>query len=350
MNNLNQEYRKNVNDILRLRFSKIFILSVFLIFPIVANLIFNGFYHFNPISYLHSSEYDNRVIMFTLSTGALQIFGFIFMLKYSSRFFIRSGAWMIPLWWVGFNFFLNFTLGWIFTQITKSVEILNTLLLYSQLIFYLILFIIYIKFSKSSVKLFKKTFFTNNYEYNWTSRLLKNRSIFDYYKIIFVPIIFVFIAISISSIIPSSSFHFYSTSLKNENQNGIDKLLQGNIVEKIGAGLLTMVFAPIIEEVVMRNGIILHQAYSKINDEYMDNKVLRGKDFFKPFVFISVLVSIIFFANIHIEYDNFANITSYIIPAIIFVWVYFLGNGNIYYPIATHSLYNIVIFVMFFSK
>ena len=343
--------KNNVNDLLRLRTSKTFILIVFLIIPIVCNLIFNAVYNFNPVDYSkHSKNNYNNLsnvqMIFTLSIGLFQILGFTFMLKYSPRFFIRSGAWLIPLWWIGFNFLLGFTLGAIFSMVEKSnTNMINTLLLYSQIIFYIFLFIIYIKFSKSSVSTTKKTLKKNSYNFNWTGRLTGIKPCYDYYKIIFIPIIFAIIALLINSFISSSinSSHF---KIQSENQNGINNLLHGNIAEKIGVGLLTIIFAPLIEEVVMRNGIILHQTYSKTTDRYMDNKVVTSRDFFKPFVFISAIVSIIFFANIHVEYDNFINIISYIGPAIIFVWVYFLGNGNLYYPIATHSLYNIIVFVM----
>lgn len=363
-----QEKNYKLNELFFNSYKSIY-LFVFLFLPLLLNIVFNLIFHFDPnkalailnnpdpvVNQLHIGKmYLSNYLIFTVLQFLIFLFFFcMFIIRFKS-YFIKSGAMILPLYYMVISFVLPIIFGVFILGSTNGIgdNIKNIILTLLQILFYGIIIYVFFKYcTHSSFR--NKSFFKNKNgidKYNWTKIIFKKWKHLDMIKIILV-IGGGVVAFYISSIILGN---LQSTKLyTSENQQSINNFLR-TTSGKILLPFLIIIFAPVMEEISCRQSPILSTLGSYDNPEYLkDNKIsfvsipkFTNKKII--YLIISFCLSMLFFANMHVDFSNMSDIGAYMIASFVFTLFFVLGDFNANYSIAIHSITNIISLVLIFQ-
>lgn len=365
-----QEIKNREYELNRLFFSsyKYFYIFIFLVLPVIFNIIFNIIFHFNPsyaLSLANSSdpvlnhlplarEYISKRLLFTSVLGGTEVFILTFFLTRFNHYFIKSGAIILPLYSLFLNLLIPLVFGSILASFFKNNTALNLSLVVVQMLVYIFLIYFFFKFCTGS-SLRNKLFFRSENKIennNWTKKIL-NIEIFDVIKIFVIVIVGIGFFYLINNIFNIFNFHLLSfTKLNNsDNQQGINNLLE-SLGGKIILPFLIVIFAPIMEELATRQSPILSSIVDsdKIDSLCNDSVTTKSINGFKynqlALFLVSTFFSIVYFANMHVQYSNFYDIKLYLAASLVFTGVYIIGNFNANYSIAVHGITNLITLIL----
>ena len=342
MNNLkydNSSFSKQVEKINLYKWKWISI--IFLILP---SIIFNIIYNFCFIKpNINSNVAGNYQVIFLLGTGLFMIVGFFLLLSKCPSLFTKSGMIILPLFWVSNNIFIPFVIAPIMSAILTIffpshhvLFLLNLEGTFFQIILYIFIIWYFFKFCTIPANRFLKFIFPQRKIKKEKIKIVNN---------IKIQILIIIMGIVLAFLLNTFFSLFVNSNINPKNQKNIDNL-SNNTFGYIFIVFLTLILAPIVEECATRNGIIFLLNSQSPKVEQLNYLEFNKKTLKKPFFFISIFLSIIFFSNMHIEFDYFINIFLYIGPAIALTIVYCVSGFNTFASIFSHGIFNLIILFM----
>lgn len=115
-------------------------------------------------------------------------------------------------------------------------------------------------------------------------------------------------------------YQFFDITEVSENQAVLDFMFaNGRLIDYILLGIFTVIFAPIVEELVFRKALMT---------------------FFKSSPIVAIVFSGIAFGYIHVTSGDLEQILYYMIIGFALAFFYYKSKYNIYVPIFMHLLFN----------
>ena len=319
--------------------AKLISVLVYFVLPIIFNIFFNAIFKFN-VDVANKNNQAEVVSALLFIMFIIQICAYFYLRARYSFFLYNSALIVFIIFWLGINEFLPFIVGVMFYGL--KTNILNIVAVYVQIIFYFLLLLYYFKNFKNSSSQIK--IFPHKTSKNGRFFILN----------ILMPIILCCVLIamvfgmnqSINTVISffkGSIFFGNKVSSTSNNQKGLVDLTH-NISGKVALFLLSIIFAPLVEEICTRHILISTCLYS--------NSMSRESNLKYKFIFYlmcSSLVSIVFFANMHVLFDKIAYIKYYLIASIMLTASYILNKFNCFYNFFIHSGINLIAFIFIVS-
>ena len=274
----------------------------FLISPFIFSLIYTFYY---------SHEIQTYRLFFMLILPLIA-FTIIFLLdNLTSKKLVKSGGFTFFLFFFMFNALFPYIIFPLVDLISLPNSSLNVIVTYLQIFFEIAITFFAFFFAKNMRRRCYRTY-----------KFKPHQLFFVATPVLFFTLISIFITLftSVHAFSRHATFNFsFLNFMASDNQNSLNSLFK-TPAGTVAVLLLTLIVAPFTEELSTRQGIF----------QIIKNPIWAG------------LSSVLFFAGVHVTTD-ITQITSYLIPAFIFVIIYMVTYNNVTYTITAHSLYNSII-------
>ena len=169
---------------------------------------------------------------------------------------------------------------------------------------------------------------------------------FSWRKFISVLIVFVTSIVLLSTFLIFTSRGSTNGNSSSNNQNALNSLFNNSSYGKILFIILVCSLAPIVEEISTRHCIISVLNFRQTKNGSLINPTLSNFKSQRKILYLvfSIIMSVYYFANMHIMFAPYSQIKSYLFIASVLGIIYLISNFVVGYTILSHSVFNCGVF------